>query len=1709
MEVQERIIGDGFGQRERLTVRLRGLLRSYPRSIGIVKEILQNADDAGATRVWMVWDGREHPTEHLPDSRMSRLQGPALLFANDQVFTETDFEAIRSIGESSKAALGPKTGRFGLGFNTVYNVTDYPSFISGRWAIAFDPHRDAVAAEDEPTGMRWQLEELREGGEDWLRGFAAAGLDDEVIDHRGTIFRLPARTVEQAQESEICDEPFSRADFEQVLQDLGNVGDELLLFARNILELKVQEIDESGELRDLLTLSTQNRDQVIAQRAIGNAAVEGDTAANIVIWRADVEELPQVCYRHLIEMTSPKGREVRAWQVASGLFADSFNAVLRLNEEMLALREKALPWVGAAVRLDLREDGSYAIARQQGKLFCTFPLPEQTGLLPCHVNGCFDLDPSRRQISIDPDLYAEADRVRVAWNRALLEFAAPQAAAMAIAALVPEVASNGLGPFYDLWPDLSVRNAEPWRSFSGALLERLSELPIIRTRAGQELVWGSLRTTPLPPPLWGEDLQEALRDDGLRLPDPELPRRLAKSVEMTGVMTIRYRPEQVREWLRVEEGIEVSLDSAPRLCLRERSHVVDLLQFCVSDRKNEIAGLPLALCSDGLLRAFGRGVELFLAEAPTRRLFAARPEWFIEAGIQSHTRLRPCPEAGLHEMDLQRALAELRRILGTSEGAALPWDPVGQEEPNEVWLAEVLRFLYASAKALPEGALNDIALLPDHRGRLHPVDRQRPLLLVMDSSESELVQALTEVDIDVIGAEPPLIDAIRNLHRSSPRIMVSLSGPSLVSALAGRRQVVASLAGGAPCRALMLDYLSMPSWIDLYDAPTLEILRSLPLLRTESGRAVAASESGVYIGAGVAQPPFVGGTYELVDCGSRGRWRPLLVALGVPELDRARFIADLFLRSYADLGSSAQRDALRWLRDEVDLRALANTEPKLLDQLRRAALLRGADGLLHCAAALYDPGENGALLDQQALVPDFNFYGEEEVRWRQLFGALGLRESPQAAALLRHVDALCERASEDLVGAEQGLDELLTLLDDLWPVLLASDSAEATLLAMELRLRAWLPPRRSSDEAAFATPEPRLYRGAELVAAPRHRLVASQLAALDKEGLSANFLKALGVTAEPPLKEVAAHLSLLATRWSLADHGELTGAGVSSACAAMYAFFGRLPEEEQLSQELREMPCVWDGSRFWRPQHAFATAVSEIFGDRRAMVLGEGDGRRGLDRLGRRGSIGAEDVAAVLAEIAEEFGDGRLDGAAVESVLRLVRRYVDLEGGAPGSEGAVPALWVPTDRCRIVRSSEVFVGDAPWLVSRLEDAPIDLLHPEINVDAIHRLDLRRLSRATREELAEAPALTGSADKLEFCRELTAMIHHRLFAEGLRRLLLASDAAGGAVDLELLRNLRLRAIDRLVTDLRIEGVEEAFGREEVAIFADDSAGIVYISADHWDTVVIALSEAINRLLGDRLDNLAHVEALLRTPPGEIEELLDHRRVPRMQGQEAPESDLVEERDDDSTIEELPAPYQPQAVGIERLAIVGAEDVSPRVSNEVARAALRACLSHESEVGRKAVAMPSETPGYDVQSGRMSDPDTRFIRVYGLDGPWDRLPVVLATRDTVAARTFGRQYWLYVVERSRDPLRRKIYRIQDPLPRIASYALDQRWRDQAESEGSGVVPKVGWVHTPEIGVPAEIIDVERVGMFTWVHVRLDDGGEERRFFRPALDRVVLPT
>lgn len=99
------------------------LIDRYPRD-SILKELLQNADDARATRLEFGWSsgfaGAEHPL----------LRGPALFAVNDGPFEKQDAEAIRSFGLNYKAADRGTIGKFGLGLKSVFHLCEAFFFLA-------------------------------------------------------------------------------------------------------------------------------------------------------------------------------------------------------------------------------------------------------------------------------------------------------------------------------------------------------------------------------------------------------------------------------------------------------------------------------------------------------------------------------------------------------------------------------------------------------------------------------------------------------------------------------------------------------------------------------------------------------------------------------------------------------------------------------------------------------------------------------------------------------------------------------------------------------------------------------------------------------------------------------------------------------------------------------------------------------------------------------------------------------------------------------------------------------------------------------------------------------------------------------------------------------------------------------------------------------------------------------------------------------------------------------------------------------------------------------------------------------------------------------------------------------------------------------------------------------------------------------------------
>ncbi len=72
--------------------------------------------------------------------QFAEIQGSSFCFFNNAYFTENDFENIVRLGARHKTKKAGVIGKFGLGFNSVYNITNSPSIMSGGKLAIFDPN---------------------------------------------------------------------------------------------------------------------------------------------------------------------------------------------------------------------------------------------------------------------------------------------------------------------------------------------------------------------------------------------------------------------------------------------------------------------------------------------------------------------------------------------------------------------------------------------------------------------------------------------------------------------------------------------------------------------------------------------------------------------------------------------------------------------------------------------------------------------------------------------------------------------------------------------------------------------------------------------------------------------------------------------------------------------------------------------------------------------------------------------------------------------------------------------------------------------------------------------------------------------------------------------------------------------------------------------------------------------------------------------------------------------------------------------------------------------------------------------------------------------------------------------------------------------------------------------------------------------------------
>ncbi|CAC5390292.1 unnamed protein product [Mytilus coruscus] len=388
------------------------ILYTYSKDGQILKELIQNAEDAGANKIAILYDERKSSSydqrikQESPYSKY--FEGPALIVYNNEEFSEDDWQGIRRIGTSIKKLDPSKVGRFGLGFKSVFHITDYPMIISGHLMMILDPYLNETRCYI-PLELS-KLKLYRGMHECYEALFQVFNFGQNVLDagyFKGTMFRFPLRQ----EATKLSDSVYNREQTNNLLRVFKEEASLTLLFLKSLEEVSLYEcMDSLNEQNPDYKVTIGGRTHEIARKA--RKAMQSKTIPDKGLVKVYELILLTTCKRKLVDQTS--------WLIINRL-----EGISEANNNLLKLAEKLsyLPCVGIAVPL-LSSSDTFT-----GHIFCFLPLPMQAismTKLPVHINGTFALSEDRKQLKLS-DTFSESNKEdTVQWNELLVSNVLPK-----------------------------------------------------------------------------------------------------------------------------------------------------------------------------------------------------------------------------------------------------------------------------------------------------------------------------------------------------------------------------------------------------------------------------------------------------------------------------------------------------------------------------------------------------------------------------------------------------------------------------------------------------------------------------------------------------------------------------------------------------------------------------------------------------------------------------------------------------------------------------------------------------------------------------------------------------------------------------------------------------------------------------------------------------------------------------------------------------------------------------------------------------------------------------------------------------------------------------------------------------------------------------------------------------------------------------------
>ncbi|XP_031371785.1 sacsin isoform X1 [Punica granatum] len=1393
---------EDFGQKVDLTRRIREVLLNYPEGTTVLKEIIQNADDAGASSVRLCLDRRSHPSHSLLSPSLSHFQGPSLLAFNDAVFTDDDFISISRIGGSTKHSQASKTGRFGVGFNSVYHLTDLPSFVSGKYVVLFDPqgaYLPHVSSANPGKRIDFVSSSAISAYNDQFSPYCAFGCDMKTP-FNGTLFRFPLRNAGQAAASKLSRQAYLEDDISSMFTQLYEEGVLTLLFLKCVscIEMYIWDAGEF-EPRKLYSCSvslasggTVWHRQAFLRLSKSVNLKEGEMDSFSLDFLSEASDGTLSERRadtfYIVQTMAPGSSRV-------GSFAATASKEYDIH---------LLPWASVAACVSPSSNSVLKL----GGAFCFLPLPVRTGL-PVQVNAYFEVSSNRRGIWYGDDM-DRSGKIRSVWNRLLLEdVVAPAFVQMLLGV------RQLLGPtesYYSLWPIGTFE--EPWHLLVEHMYRNMANAPVLYSQVEQGR-WVS----PVEAFLHDAEFNKS-KDLGDALVLLGMPVVCLSSLLFD--MVLRYSsssgtkvvtPATVRHYLRGCKTLS-SLSRHPKLVLLEYC-LEDLIDSDVGPHMYNLPLLPLANGGFGLFSDSSKRSPVYICNELEFMLLQGISDRVVDRSIPLHLLNRLAAIAESSETNLKVfTIHDLLQLFPSFVPAdwkyknRISWDPGHcHHHPSPSWFQLFWRYLKTHCEKLE--FFCDWPILPSTSGHLYRASSQSRLIQV-DSLTDEMQNILLKIGCKILnnnfGVEHQ--DLSQFLYPSdNAGILESIY--DTISPNGGIDQTFQIVV--AEERDKLRNFLLDFKWYLGEQAKEfpLQKCKMLPIYKVYSPGSQQNFQYSDLENPPKYLPPLdvpeslLG--VEFIIISTDVEEDILSRYFGIKRMGKVRFYREQVFCRLTDLQPE--------LRDSIMLSVLKNLpqlcheEPLFRDCLRNLEFVPTLSGVVKCPSALYDPRveELFALLENSDCFPHGSFQDAEVLDMLQ---GLGLRTSVCPETVLesaRQVEQLMHKDNQKAYSRGKVLLSFLEVNALKWlPDKLEDEQSKVNRLFSlattafrprnlksdlekfwsDLRMISWCPVLSAPPFQALPWPA-----ASSAVAPPKHVrlerdlwLVSASFRILDGECSSTALSYGLGWSSPPGGAVIAAQLLELGK-----NNEVLTDSVLRRELALVMPRIYSILTGLLGSDEMDIVKAVLEGSRWIWVGDGFATSDEVVLDGPlhlapyiRVIPIDLAVFRGLFLELGVREFLKPADYVDILGRMAMTKGSSPLDSQEMRAAILIVQHLSEVQ-----VRDQQVKIYLPDVSGRLFPASDLVYNDAPWLLSS-EDSdgslgggskislnakrtPQKFVHGNISNDVADRLGVCSLRRILLAENADSMnlSLSGAAEAFGQHEALTTRLRHilEMYADG--------------------------------------------------------------------------------------------------------------------------------------------------------------------------------------------------------------------------------------------------------------------------------------------------------------------------------------------------------